>query len=132
MKENKNLNILIVDDDKETSRLINQILEIFGYHPRIASSGKVALTMAKEQPPDIILLDVMMPDMDGIEVCRYLKSDPLTANSIVILLTALTDGEIKLASVKAGADRVLGKPFDVNKFVETIDEISGEHHKTTL
>jgi DNA-binding response OmpR family regulator len=129
---NKNLNILIVDDDKETSQLVKQILEIFGYHSNIARSGQLALTIAKEQSPDIILLDVMMPDMDGIEVCRRLKSDPSTANSIVILLTALTDGEIKFASGKAGADRVLGKPFDVNKFVETIEEISGGNQKTTL
>ena len=129
MKENHNLSILIVDDDKETSRLIKQILELFGYHPSIASSGKLALKLAKEQPPDIILLDVMMPDVDGFEVCRHLKNDPKTATCIVILLTALTDGEIKLASDKAGADRILTKPFDVNQFVETINAMSGENHK---
>lgn len=102
--------ILIVDDDRDSLTLIGLMLQRQGYETATAQSGSQALQMADAQPPDLILLDVMMPDMDGFEVCRRLRSVPRLAQIPVIMFTAKTLVEDKVAGFEAGADDYLTKP----------------------
>ncbi|MCI0520107.1 MAG: response regulator [Chloroflexi bacterium] len=102
--------ILIVDDDLDTLRLVGLMLQRQGYDVRAANNGIQALSMAQAELPDLILLDVMMPDMDGYEVARRLRSDPTTADVPIIMFTAKTQVDDKVAGFEAGADDYLTKP----------------------
>ena len=104
--------ILIVDDEPSGRDLLKRLLSVEGYQLALASSGPEALTKAAELTPDLILLDVMMPDMDGFEVCRRLRSDPLLAEVPIIIVTALDDNEARLQGLRIGADDFVTKPFD--------------------
>lgn len=104
--------ILIVDD-VATNRIVMKVkLAAACYTVEQADSGAEALRMAVEAPPDLILLDVLMPDISGLEVCRRLKADPRTADVPVILVTALADRTSKVTGLEAGADDFLTKPVD--------------------
>jgi len=83
--------ILVVDDIVVSARMLSAKLVAEYYDVLVAEDGPSAIRMAKENDPDVILLDVMMPGMDGFEVCRQIKSDPLTAHIPVVMVTALTD-----------------------------------------
>ena len=88
--------VLIVDDDVQTLRLVGLMLERQGYKILAANSGNQALQMARTEQPDVIILDIMMPDMDGYEVIRRLRKDPETANLPILLFTAKTDVDNKI------------------------------------
>ena len=107
------LRILIVDDEAINLKLVSRLLEIEGYEVRSARSGEVALRLIEQTPPDLALLDVMMPDMEGYELCRRLRQNPLTAGIPIVMLTALVDENDRLKGIEAGADDCLPKPFDV-------------------
>lgn len=111
MPENK-LNILVVDDDPRNVRLLEAMLLAEGYEAWSASSGEDALKLVAEKLPDLILLDVMMPGMNGFEVTEKLKSEPATNAIPVIIITALQDRESRLYALQAGADEFLTKPVD--------------------
>jgi CheY-like chemotaxis protein/MinD-like ATPase involved in chromosome partitioning or flagellar assembly len=102
--------ILIVDDDLDTLRLVGLMLEHQGYRINAASSGIQSILMAQTEKPDLILLDIMMPEMDGYEVARKLRSDPNTSNIPIIMFTAKTQVDDKVAGFEAGADDYLTKP----------------------
>lgn len=102
--------ILLVDDDLDTLRLVGLMLQRQGYEVRAASNGPQALTMAQEEQPDLVLLDVMMPEMDGYEVARRLRSDPATVDVPIIMFTAKTQVDDKVMGFEAGADDYLTKP----------------------
>lgn len=102
--------ILVVDDDLETLRLVGLMLQRQGYEIAAASSGHQALIMAQDKSPDLILLDIMMPDMDGVEVTRRLRSRPSTKDIPIIMFTAKTQVEDKILGYDAGADDYLTKP----------------------
>ena len=104
--------LLIVDDEAQNRRLLEALLLPEGYRTLQASSGADALAMVRTAAPDLILLDVMMPDMDGHQVTRALKSNPATSNIPIILVTALNDREARLAGLNAGAEDFLSKPVD--------------------
>lgn len=104
--------ILIVDD-VPTNRIILKVkLTSACYEAVQAASGPEALEIARRDPPDLVLLDYAMPDMDGIAVCRALRTDPVTARVPVIMVTASGDEEAKIAALRAGADDFLVKPID--------------------
>ena len=103
--------ILVVDDDLDTLRLINIILEREGYQVSTASNGEQAILLAKSFQPDLILLDLMMPGMDGVEVAHNLRDDPQTKHILIIMLTAKSQLEDKLDGFDAGADDYLTKPI---------------------
>ncbi len=103
--------ILIVDDLLENLQIIAKALEPQGYDMRFAEGGAKALAMAKETAFDLILLDVMMPDMSGFEVCRELKQDPRLAKTPVIFITAKTDAESIVAGFEVGGVDYVTKPF---------------------
>jgi CheY-like chemotaxis protein len=102
--------ILVVDDDIDTLRLVGLMLQRQGYQIVAANNGHQALTMAQAEKPDIILLDVMMPDMDGYEVCRRLRSNTTTATIPIIMFTAKSQVDDKVTGFEAGADDYLTKP----------------------
>ena len=105
--------ILVVDDDDKSQRLLCDLLEAQGYSVMIAEDGKQALEKAFANPPDLILLDVMMPKMDGYEVCRHLRLDPLLAEVAIIMVTSLDDRAARLRGLDSGADDYITKPVDM-------------------
>lgn len=104
--------ILIVDDSLAGRNVLNAILKREGYRLEFASNGKEALEKSFELKPDLVLLDVMLPDMDGFEVCSMIRSNPYTSLMPVILVTALDDRISKLEGLQSGADEFLSKPID--------------------
>ena len=104
--------ILIVDDEPINRELLEALLKPEGYLTQTANSGEAALTMVAQQPPDLILLDIMMPGMDGYHVAGKLKADTATRNIPIIMVTALTDRSSKLSGLNAGAEEFLNKPVD--------------------
>ncbi len=104
--------VLIVDDVARNRETLLALLDLPAYRLIEAADGPQALRLAAENPPDVILLDVMMPGMDGFEVCRRLRADPRLAEIPVLLITALDDRSSRLAGLEAGADDFIAKPFD--------------------
>ncbi|MDO8206813.1 MAG: response regulator [Gallionella sp.] len=104
--------VLVVDDDEFQRKLIGQILEAENYHLVFAASGIEALNVMRKVRPDIILMDVMMPDMDGIEATQLLKAAPPLASIPVIMITGQSEGKVVLDSRKAGAIDFVVKPLD--------------------
>ncbi|MBK8821495.1 MAG: response regulator [Anaerolineales bacterium] len=104
--------ILIVDDDPAGRQTLESILDEQGYQLEFAENGAQALQMIRQILPDVILLDVMMPGMDGFEVCRQVRSDPAIAEIPIIMLTALDDRRSFLNGLESGADDYLTKPYD--------------------
>jgi CheY-like chemotaxis protein/MinD-like ATPase involved in chromosome partitioning or flagellar assembly len=102
--------LLIVDDDVDTLRLVGLMLQRQGYTILTANNGQQAINMVVEEQPDLILLDVMMPGMDGYEVTRHLRGDPNTADIPIIMFTAKTQLDDKVTGFEAGADDYLTKP----------------------
>ncbi|MFN7388979.1 PleD family two-component system response regulator [Brevundimonas sp.] len=104
--------VLVVDDVDANGRLLEAKLTIEYYEVLTASDGPTAIRVAAEQKPDIILLDVMMPGMDGFETCRRIKADPATSHIPVVLVTALDGREDRIVGLDAGADDFVAKPID--------------------
>lgn len=111
MEEAHNINILVVDDNQANVDLLDALLSSRGYNLFKAYSGEDALKMVEDVLPHVILLDVMMPKMDGYEVCRRLKAKDTTRFIPVIMLTALSDIDDKIKGIEAGADDFISKPF---------------------
>ena len=104
--------ILLVDDEPMGLEVLHGLLSTENYNLAFATNGTEAIEQALELKPDVILLDVMMPDIDGFEVCRRLRTDPILADVPIIMLTALDDRESRLEGIEAGADDFISKPFD--------------------
>ncbi len=104
--------ILIVDDERQNRAVLEEMLAQEGYALPGADSGEAALAMIAQEPPDLILLDVLMPGVDGFEVTERLKGSPATSNIPIILVTALDDRSGRLRGLSAGAEDFLSKPVD--------------------
>jgi two-component system, cell cycle response regulator len=123
--------ILIVDDEPLGRETLNALLQPQGYRLEFAAAGPEALEQAQAHLPDLILLDVMMPGMDGFEVCRRLRASPQLREVPVILLTALDDRASRLQGIEAGADDFITKPFDrieLRARVRTITRLNRYQH----
>ncbi|MBD2553129.1 response regulator [Limnothrix sp. FACHB-708] len=113
--------ILIVDDLPDNLRLLSSMLETHGYRVRKAISGRLALSAARLAAPNLILLDACMPDLDGYEVCRYLKDDPQTRHIPVIFISALDRPTDKVHAFEAGGVDYITKPFQVQEILSRIE-----------
>ena len=112
--------ILIVDDNPLNLSVVVDHLEDHGYHVSVAQDGEEALKRAALIVPDLILLDVMMPGMDGFEACRRLKANPATAAIPVIFMTALADINDKVTAFAAGGVDYVGKPFQIEELLRAV------------
>ncbi|MEN9205500.1 MAG: response regulator [Thermostichales cyanobacterium BF4_bins_65] len=113
--------ILLVDDTLENLEVLDEMLSEKGYETRSASSGQMALRAAQADPPDLILLDIMMPDMDGYEVCTRLKSSSETWNIPIIFISALDDVIDKVRAFQVGGVDYLTKPFFVDEVIARVE-----------
>ena len=112
--------VLVVDDNEKNLKLVRDVLRAAGLQPLEAADGHEGLALAVEHRPDVILMDIRLPDMDGTLVARRLKEDPRTASIPVVALTALPAGGERLG--EAGFDGVLEKPIDVTEFPRQVRE----------
>ncbi|KAF3885263.1 MULTISPECIES: diguanylate cyclase domain-containing protein [Nostocales] len=113
-------NILIVDDQLDNLRVLSTILAKEGYQVRKALNGQMALTAVKTLPPDLILLDINMPEMDGYEVCKRLKADPSNCNIPVIFISILDDVLDKVKGIKVGGADYITKPFQFEEVIARV------------
>ena len=115
--------ILVVDDDIDTLRLVGLMLERQGYEIVAASSGQQALALVLTERPDLVLLDLMMPDIDGVEVCRRLRSSPETKDIMIIMFTAKSQTDDKVEGFDAGADDYLTKPTQPRELIAHVKAV---------
>lgn len=116
-----NKSILIVDDIPTNIKILFEILNHYGFRVSVAKSGQSALEKIKESLPNLILLDVMMPGMDGFETCHRLKADPKTKDIPIIFMTALSDTVNKIKGLKLGAVDYITKPFETEEVLARIN-----------
>ncbi len=123
MRENatERANILVVDDTLANLRFLTDVLTQQGYITRPVREGKIALTSAQIDPPDLILLDIMMPGMDGYAVCTALKDDPRTRDIPVLFLSALNQPVEKVRAFRVGGVDFITKPFYVNEVLARVE-----------
>ena len=112
MKNNSETLILIVDDDETNIAVFDMLLKLENYQTIISKNGKDAIEKTASKQPDLVLLDVMMPIMDGFEVAKRLKGDPNTNKIPIIIITALNDHSSRLKGLEAGAEDFINKPVD--------------------
>ena len=114
------MNILVAEDDRDIANLIAHYIQKSGWQPHIAASGDEALAHARKQPVDVAILDVMLPGMSGLEVCRLLRSDKATATLPIIMVTARAEETDRIMGLEIGADDYISKPFSPNELVARI------------
>lgn len=123
--------ILVVDDERDIIELIKYNLEMEGFRVSSAYNGEDALRLAKREPPDLFILDLMLPGMDGLEVCRVLKKEPKTNHIPVIMLTAKTGEPDIVVGLELGADDYITKPFSTRELVARVKAVirRGSRHR---
>jgi DNA-binding response OmpR family regulator len=117
--------VLIIEDYPPIVEMMENFLSLSGFKVITAPSGAVGLERAARERPDIILLDIMMPAMDGLEVCKKLKEDPKTAGIPVMIVSIKAAEEYKINGAKAGAVDYITKPFDPEELVARVKKILG-------
>tara|TARA_B100001741_G_scaffold23394_1_gene17280 strand:+ start:831 stop:1532 length:702 start_codon:yes stop_codon:yes gene_type:complete len=119
----KTKNILIVDDEKDILELIKFNISNNGYKCFCAEDGEVAVKLAKNKIPDLIILDLMLPGIDGLDVCRILKNNKETKNIPILMLTAKTSDENIIEGLEAGADDYVTKPFSIKVLIARVENL---------
>ena len=114
--------ILIIEDNQDVRENIEEILDLAGYDTFLASNGKEGIKKAKEVSPDLILCDIMMPEMDGYDVIYFLGLDPVTSCIPFVFLTAKSEKEDFRRGMELGADDYLTKPFEDTALVKAIEQ----------
>ena len=115
--------ILVVEDEPHISKLVKFILEKNGFEVMQAFVGQEGIEMAKREKPGLIVLDVMMPNMDGFEMCQRLRADPTTVEIPIAILSALSSLVDQTAGLELGVSRYLIKPVSINQLAKVIDEL---------
>jgi len=121
--ENKSLRILIVDDEADIAELIRFNLRQAGFRTKVAASGEEAIKEVRLDAPDLIVLDLMLPGIDGLDVCRLLKSDEATAAIPIVMLTARGEEEDVVKGLELGADDYITKPFSPRVLIARIKSV---------
>ena len=114
------LNVLVIDDEEDIRSILKYALEKEGYQVHEASSGNEGLEKVNSLRPDVIVLDVMMPDMDGIEVCEQIRRSPNNDEIIICMLTARNEDYSQIAGLESGADDYVAKPIKPKVFISKI------------
>ncbi|MEO1497977.1 MAG: response regulator [Planctomycetota bacterium] len=112
--------ILIVEDDRSLADVLDYNLRQDGHDTHVSSDGQDGLTQAKLRAPDLVVLDLMLPVMDGLEICRRLRADPNTRDTLVLMLTAKAEETDQVAGFSVGADDYVAKPFSVKVLQERV------------
>jgi CheY-like chemotaxis protein len=115
--------ILVVDDNDMNLTLVSKILELEGYEVTVACNATDAIQSVVGDMPNLAILDVMMPDMDGYELCRKLRQPPIGAKMPIVMLTAMNSNTEKQLAIEAGANDIWSKPFDMDTFRRHIGEL---------
>jgi two-component system alkaline phosphatase synthesis response regulator PhoP len=121
--------ILVVDDDKDVVRLMRGYLEQAGYHVLVAYNGETALHMLQRERPDLLLLDLMLPDRDGWDITRAIRNDPLVSGIPIIMLTARVADEEKIVGLEIGADDYVTKPYNPREVVARVQALMRRSHQ---
>jgi len=123
--------ILVVDDEERVREMLRFRLRLFGYEVLLASDGREALVAAREEKPDLVLLDVMMPEVDGFQVCSRLKQDEATKDIPVVMLTAKAEAKDVARAFESGASDYVVKPYDPtvlqHKVAQNLRTTAGTH-----
>src|SRR5262245_7473348 len=114
------MHILVAEDDRDIAELITHYLQKSGWEHHVSGSGDDALAYARQHPVDLVILDVMLPGMSGLEVCRALRADKATAAVPIIMLTARAEEADRVVGLELGADDYVAKPFSPNELVARI------------
>jgi DNA-binding response OmpR family regulator len=124
------LRALIVEDDADIGQLVARYLQKAGFVVTVLTSGRDVLAQARREPPDVMLLDVMLPGMNGLELCRALRTDPATALVPIILLTARDGEDERITGLETGADDYITKPFSPKEVVARVRALLRRTHRT--
>lgn len=117
--------ILIVDDEPDLVETLRFPLEMEGYQVLVADNGEMGLNLARKERPDLIILDLMLPKLDGYKVCRLLKFDERFKEIPVLMVTAKTQEKDRLLGKETGADEYVTKPFDIEQLLEKVKAYLG-------
>lgn len=123
------IELLVIEDDEIVARTIERSLRGHEFHVTVANSGVQGLQAARRRPPALVLLDVIMPGMDGYAVCREMRADPLLTEVPIIFLTAKSKDEDKITGFRAGADDYLTKPFNVDELLLRVRAVLRRTHQ---
>lgn len=131
------MDVLIAEDDRDIADLIAHYVSRAGWTPHLVARGDEALVSARRQPPDMIVLDLMLPGVGGLEVCRALRADPATARLPIIMVTARAEEADRIVGLDLGADDYVGKPFSPSELIARMRALlrrvkPPEPHATTL
>jgi len=121
--------ILIVEDDSDISELVARYLDKAGFATDRIASGRDAVTAIAAKPPDLVILDLMLPQVDGLEICRVVRSDKKTAAVPIIMLTARAEESERIVGLEMGADDYLAKPFSPNELVARVRALLRRAHR---
>jgi DNA-binding response OmpR family regulator len=114
--------ILVVDDEADLVETVRFPLEMEGFNVLVCYNGEDALNQARKENPDLILLDLMLPKLDGYKVCRLLKFDERYKHIPILMLTAKTQEKDKILGMETGADEYITKPFDIDELMKKVKE----------
>ena len=123
------MKILVIEDDPATSRLVDYSLMHEGYHVITASNGLEGIRKARSESPDLVILDVMLPGMDGFEICQRLKSEPITAQLPILMFSAKAQEIDKDIGIIVGADDYLTKPSAPAEIVRRVEKLLAKKKK---
>ncbi len=118
--------IMIVDDDMDATALLENFLRLDGYEPTCVNDSTTVIKLADTLEPDLFLLDLMMPVLDGFKLCRLLRENPKFSDTPIIILTALSDNDSKVVAFGAGASDYLTKPYQPNDLRTIIEKLTGK------
>ncbi len=112
--------VLVVEDDPDIAQLVTRYLEKAGFSADMVANGREALAAITAKPPDVLILDLMLPHVDGLEICRVVRGNKATAAIPIIMLTARSEESDRIVGLEIGADDYLGKPFSPNELVARV------------
>jgi DNA-binding response OmpR family regulator len=121
--------VLVAEDDPDIASLLGHYLQKAGFAPSVVATGRDVLPSVSREPPDLIVLDLMLPGMDGLEVCRRLRRDPDTSAIPIIMLTAKGEESDRIVGLEIGADDYITKPFSPNEVIARVRALLRRAHR---